>query len=205
MSALFIDLNQLEDPEVQQVLLNMLSGLTLQPRPSLNLPAGIEQFKGFSTQGQYSTLSHELPFQPILWKTGKYLPRLACSLTREEVSSHPTLHQMIETALRSHPLFENSQYESVWINHYRNGQDHTPYHQDSYDASVMMISVGAPRTLLTKQVSQGGEPVPRAQSWQCEDGDVTVFTPEWNDRHQHSVPKRTRVDEGRISIVVFLT
>lgn len=199
-SAIVVDPEQITDPELKAVLLKLLR---LELRPNLNLPQGIEQYQQFAPQGQYAALAAELPFQTVMWgQTPRPLKRLACRLTPAEMTQYPTLHQVVDSALRSHPIFANAHCDGLWINHYRNGLDVTPYHQDNYGSSVMMISIGGTRDLLTRKVTR--EKGERATKWVCNDGDITVFTPEWDQKNEHSVPERKTVATGRISIVVFL-
>lgn len=196
------------DPAVQELLRNLLQ-LNLSPAlnlsPSLNLPQGIEQYQQFAPQGQYAALAAEVPFQAMMWGQGRQarpLKRLTCRLSPDEMTHYPTLHRVVDSALCSHPLFENARCDGLWINHYRNGLDVTPYHQDNYGAAVMMISVGGTRDLLTRRTQRA--PGEKATKWACNDGDITVFTPEWDRDHEHSVPERKTAVTGRISIVVFL-
>jgi hypothetical protein len=88
----------------------------------------------------------------------------------------------------------------VWCNHYRSGNDWTPYHQDQYDDRHMFTySFGATRRFLCRPISGNGN---TTLSFDLVDGDLFYFSPQFDRTHKHSIPK-TKKDGSRISIVLF--
>lgn len=86
----------------------------------------------------------------------------------------------------------------IFFNLYRDGNDYTPYHKDSYGATVITVSYGRSRDFymkndVTKEVTQ----------WKLRSGDIFVFDEEDNDIHKHSIPQRKRISSSRISLVFF--
>lgn len=75
----------------------------------------------------------------------------------------------------------------VYLNYYRTGRDYTPAH--SHPGTVqLIISLGATRTLVV-----GKKEIPLAN------GDVAVF-----GSSVHGVPRDETINDGRISIALFL-
>lgn len=174
-----------------------------QPVEQPIIPNGIVHFKAIAPRGQYSKLVDVIPFQERMWGNTP-LKRLVCQLSREEINGIPLLEEIIQRSLTSpviNSLVRGRSFSGAWLNLYRDGQDYTPHHQDSYDADVLMISIGGTRRFLTKEKGTG---TPRARSWECDDGDIIIFTPEFNSKHTHSIPKTAQVVDPRISIVLFL-
>lgn len=74
----------------------------------------------------------------------------------------------------------------IYLNWYRDGNDYTPSH--SHDTCQLIISLGATRTLKVGNTN-----------FLSGNGDIIVF-----GKSLHGVPKEPEVEEGRISIAVFL-
>ena len=144
--------------------------------------------------GYHDRLLTELPFQQLIWK-GKEMHRYACSIDMSEVPKYPVLTELIAMTLSQSTTRTP---KGVWCNWYRNGEDYTPYHKDSYNTHVVNISCGATRDFCVKK---GG--VGTAQKYQCEDGDLIIFDPVWNAGHTHAVPARKLCKDSRISVVLF--
>ena len=186
--ALGRQLGRAVDPSVVQFVERPLS--------RFNLPDGIRHYPGIAPKNLYNSLL-TLPFQQINWK-GTPLHRLACRISSTELSQYPILFDTIQRTLCSQPGLNSLAFSSIWINHYRDGSDYTRYHQDSYGSYVCMISIGQTRRLLTKDLRTKA----RATGIDCADGDVVIFSPSWDNDHQHSVPA-TKKPGSRISIVLF--
>ncbi len=167
--------------------------------PTLS-PEGIKHYHKAVPTGCYDTLRKEFKNN---WKSPPVIrgTRKAFSLSAEEFSEYPTLTLLINQMMDNDALPIDKYPEGAWINLYRDGNDHTPWHQDSYGSTVVTISVGDQRKLKTRLKSKkDGE----GRTFVCEDGDVIIFSEEWNERNQHAVPRTKKENYGRISIVLFL-
>ena len=166
---------------------------------SLKIDGGIQHFKSLicpsDDMSWFSCLTDELPFKAASWK-GKPMKREVCGIGPEELDEYPTLERLMKNV---RDLFPNRRINGIFCNRYRTGEDYTPYHQDSYDSNVFNISFGETRDFLTKSINGGS-----STKYTAENGDIIVFTPDWNADHLHSVPVRKRVEHERISIVAFI-
>lgn len=151
--------------------------------------------KGFLPQvkaNHYLPRLLALPWQHVTWSTGRKLPRLTYSYSGGSAVLDE-LKSMIEGSF-------GVTIRSIWCNQYRNNQDYTPEHQDSYGGYVFTLSFGATRRLIFRnhQTNQKMEFV-------LENGDLNYFSPLMNATHKHSVPKGRKSDgDGvRVSVVFF--
>jgi len=141
-----------------------------------------------------SKLSKELEDH---WETPKVVKgtRKAMGMNMEDTLEFPVLtviiFQTIDTLGKPQP-------RSVWLNLYESGQDYAPWHRDSYEGEVAIISIGETRLFRTRV--NGGKKV---ESINFSDGDIIFFNPEWNETHQHTLPKTTKKVKERISVVLF--
>lgn len=161
---------------------------------------GIVHYKEAAIIGCFDALSQELKNKwqrpPVVKGT-----REAFSVGREDFNKYPILARVISNVWENPELRLKAQPSNAWINFYKDGTYYTPWHQDSYESTVVNISVGDTRSLLTKP-SRGEAAI--TEKYICEDGDVVIFTKEWNSEHKHCVPKTKKKSYGRISIVLFV-
>lgn len=143
----------------------------------------------------YTSLKDNLDFQERKWGNGNKLKRLVCSYNILEIQLIPALKEVVELA----ELYLDRKVYSVWCNYYRDGYDFTPYHKDSYNCDVAMLSFGSTRDLYFKHDTTG-----EVEKFKMGNGDIFTFTPEINKNYKHSIPERRRHKDGRISLVLFL-
>ena len=88
---------------------------------------------------------------------------------------------------------------SYFANYYRNGNDYTPYHSDQYgDYKLLTVSFGCSRDFYFKHNT-----TKEVVKYKINHGDVVIFSEQVNKDYKHSIPKRTRLQEERISILFF--
>lgn len=146
-----------------------------------------------------SNFAINIPWQEVIWgRTGRKLPRLTYKPSIPELFELiPEMTEVIAT------LCNNLQRPSIklhgcWLNYYRNGHDYTPFHRDSYDADIVLISFGATRTFAIKDNNGTATGLP------LNNGDVLIFDKEFDANHKHALLKETKVTEPRVSIVLFI-
>jgi hypothetical protein len=151
----------------------------------------LSNFLGNSGDEYYEKLLKEIPWTEVKWRTGKSLPRL---VHRGESKTLLELCNLIEINF-------NVKIAGIWSNLYRNGEDYTPYHQDSYaQKKTFIISLGAARDLCFKSIE-----TKNVEKYLTKSGDLIVFDKECNMKYKHSLPKRKMIKTPRISIVFFST
>lgn len=166
----------------------------------------IEVTKEFIDKSLTEYYFHELetciPWQTIMWKKGKILPRMCHRydpLANGPIEPLDQLIQMLNIKLKTN-------IEGCWCNLYRNGADNTPWHQDSYNADIFTLSFGSTRDCLVRTYEDNGTRWGKTGKSECitlNKGDLLFFDSKYDSHHQHSIPVRKRIDEPRISIVFF--
>lgn len=141
-------------------------------------------------------LLYTLPWAPFVIN-GRTMKRDVCRISPQDISMYPYLEDVVTRAVHSHDIVRGLPIAGVFYNYYKDGSNYTPYHQDSYGCTVLTVSFGGTRDFLTKELAGGP-----ATKYACEDGDIIIFTEDWNSRNRHSVPKRAKGDP-RVSVVVF--
>lgn len=139
-------------------------------------------------------LINNIPWREVYWKTNSKLPRLVASLPVEELLEYvPELISIVENVSIIGKIL------SCWLNYYRDGNDYTPYHKDSYQCTVLNISFGGVRKFSYKP-SNGGN----AQSYDMSNGDCIMFDQEFNDHYVHTLTKTKKQCQPRVSLVLFV-
>lgn len=140
-------------------------------------------------------LLRNIPWTQMTWSTGKSLPRLTYRYDGRVIPVLEELKGLVEVLL-------TTKVKGIWCNHYRNGQDWTPYHADTYGCHVFSLSFGASRDFFIREKGKSKT----RQTFNLKDGDGFYFTPEINLTHEHSVPKRSlkKCDSPRVSVVFFI-
>lgn len=136
-----------------------------------------------------------IPWKKVPWKSGGYLPRKVYSYMPK---SSPRIN-VLETLSSHVELLFNTKVLSIWCNLYEDGKDWAPFHQDSYGSDVYTISFGSTRRCIFESIETGEK-----TEYLLEDGDVLFFTPAYDEKHKHSIPKTTKVVGPRISVVLFV-
>lgn len=97
-----------------------------------------------------------------------------------------SLNQLIVATILTFQL-DPIDLEGVYLNWYKTGDDYTPSHSHLKSRQII-ISLGATRTLKVNK-----------KNYPLENGDIILF-----GTAAHGVPKEPEVEEGRISIALFL-
>jgi alkylated DNA repair dioxygenase AlkB len=92
------------------------------------------------------------------------------------------------------------EYDSLWLNLYRNGQDSTGWHRDRFscrrsECIVPVLTLGARRRFLIKPRTGGSSIAFKPGS-----GDLIVMGGRCQEDWLHSVPKELGIAERRISV-----
>ena len=105
-----------------------------------------------------------------------------------KIGTYPELDSIIFKSLKAcFPTENDVTVLGVYINYYRDGNDHAPSHSH-YKQKQCIISLGATRKLIVG-----------SKEYQMKNGDIACF-----GSGSHSVPKDTLCTEGRISIAIFM-
>lgn len=87
----------------------------------------------------------------------------------------------------------------VFLNYYVNGDEYAPYHADKYDCDTCLISLGTTRTLRYKKNT-----TKENTDFVLNSGDLLFVPNEINNNYKHSLLKTKKINNSRISILVFL-
>lgn len=88
--------------------------------------------------------------------------------------------------------------EGVFLNYYKDGNEYAPYHKDNYGCDVCLISLGTTRILRFKH-----DTTKENTDLILEDGTLLFIPNEIHSTYKHSLLKRTKLTEPRISILMF--
>jgi hypothetical protein len=86
-------------------------------------------------------LLYTLPWEPFRIR-GKIMNREVCKFTPEDLEPYPFLTHMVVRGMASSKATTGRNILGVFCNFYKDGGNHTPYHQDSYGCIVLTISFG---------------------------------------------------------------
>lgn len=181
--------------------MSFLLRFLIMKRDEYGIVYGLEEFehiKGFLDSQHADDIFEDLkkciPWQKVMWKTSRYLPRLVFRY-RDNNQRYEVIEELI---LYVEEVLETN-VNGVWCNFYQKGSDYTPYHQDSYGCHVLSLSFGDSRhfTLRDKNTKN-------IKKFNLSHGDAFYFTPEINKIHEHSLLKKSTTAEPRISVVFFI-
>jgi alkylated DNA repair dioxygenase AlkB len=89
--------------------------------------------------------------------------------------------------------------QGMFFNYYLNGDDYAPFHADKYGCDVVLLSFGVDRILRYKHNQSG-----QNTDFVLQTGDLIFIPDQVNNEYKHSLLKRIKVVEPRISVLVFL-
>lgn len=143
----------------------------------------------------FARLQKDVPWQTVQWRTNRNLPRLVHRI--EDFANAPEV-------LKELAIIAEAQFQCIvtagWCNLYRQGSDYTPPHQDNYEKYVITYSFGSSRRFICERIDDRTR-----MEFELENGDVFYFSPEFDRKHKHSIPKTMKTVGPRISIVFFCT
>lgn len=121
-------------------------------------------------------------------------------LTAEYRSLRRVPHEMLIAAARALSDRYGVEYDSLWLNLYRNGEDSTGWHRDRFscrrpECIVPVLTLGATRRFQLKPRAGGA-----ALSFSPNSGDLIVMGGRCQEDWVHGVPKLPEVLEPRISV-----
>ena len=111
-----------------------------------------KEFLDEDSDDYFERLKETVPWTKKEWKVGRFLPRMVYSYTPEIDPPNDALDELM---LLCSETYECNAY-AAWCNYYRDGNDHTPFHQDSYGKCVFTYSFGCSRTFVTQNIETGG-------------------------------------------------
>ena len=94
---------------------------------------------------------------------------------------------------------------SVWCNLFEDGDHHIDWHQDQYGCHTFVLSFGSPRKVLyrKKRGLLSSEKILAEHT--TTNGDMYYFSPVWDKKTEHCVPKMKESVGPRISLVFFVS
>jgi alkylated DNA repair dioxygenase AlkB len=121
-------------------------------------------------------------------------------LTAEYRSLDRVPHDMLTTAAAALSNYYSVEYDSLWLNLYRNGSDSTGWHRDRFscrrpECIVPVLTLGATRRFQLKPRAGGA-----SLSFSPHSGDLIVMGGRCQQDWVHQVPKLPEVLEPRISV-----
>lgn len=137
----------------------------------------------------FEDLKSIIPFQKV-----NFFKRSVCRIDVENFHMIPVICLLVDIVQANY----NKIVTGIFANLYE-GTDYCPYHADSYGTDVITASFGGKRDFYTKHNKSK-----EVTKYLLEDGDILFFNQEFNSNNKHSIPKRLRNKEERISIVFFV-
>lgn len=115
------------------------------------------------------------------------------------------LHPVIEKIKRQAELAAKTEFDTCFMNLYRDGTDHLGWHSDNSpemdDARpIAIVSLGAERQLWFREIPKEKGAEGEVTKLQLRHGSLCLMSPGMQDTHQHRVPKSDRECGPRISL-----
>ena len=131
----------------------------------------------------------------IKWQYSNYFKRYYKHIDYNILSNNNELLTIINNIENNF----NKKVYSIFLNKYENGLHYAPYHSDKYECDICLLSLGTTRILrykhnLTKDNTD----------YILKDKDLLYIPNKVNNYYKHSLLKRTKINEPRISILFFL-
>ncbi len=133
-------------------------------------------------------------------KNNNFFKRKVFHVDIDGLQRYPALRAII-TKFIKYTKIQFSEIQGIFMNLYENGNDYAPYHQDSYDTDrgLYTITLGGTRECLFKH-----NQTKHIDKYQLGDGDLFFFNNTYNNLHKHSIPKRKKMNDPRISILLMV-
>jgi alkylated DNA repair dioxygenase AlkB len=126
----------------------------------------------------------------IEWTRVDYFKRKVCHYSGENEALNKTLMNIAQQYQRN--------IDGAFLNLYEDGNDYAPYHADKYNRDTCLISLGTTRILRYKH-----NETKENTDYDLHSGDILFIPDETNRSYKHSLLKRTKMPDKRISILVF--
>lgn len=204
MRALF---DEIEPLRQQEDLFSSSGSLAIDPnftsarRTALDATSWVDLVPGWMTGAQrlFDELATAVPWSQhyrTLFEQRFLEPRL----TAEYRSLDLVPHSMLITAAAALSNYYGVEYDSLWLNLYRNGSDSTAWHRDRFscrrpECIVPVLTLGATRRFQLKPRAGGA-----SLSFSPHSGDLIVMGGRCQEDWVHQVPKLPDVLEPRISV-----
>ena len=171
---------------------------------------GMNEFDFFSNyipetqrnQTYFQRCKDEIPFDTMRWN-GFRLPQLAFlyDLSRDTPNKIPILDELISKLEKDY----GCNVVSVWCNLFEDGDHHIDWHQDQYGCHTFVLSFGSPRKVLyrKKRGLLSSEKILAEHT--TTNGDMYYFSPVWDKKTEHCVPKMKESVGPSISLVFFVS
>jgi alkylated DNA repair dioxygenase AlkB len=157
----------------------------------LILTMSLQIYPGLLSSSSYFTrLNSELSwvdFTPF----SKPLRQCASMTQCELLERYPDLTEIVQSITSQSVV-------GAFVNKYRNGRDHAPFHRDAYGVDTVVLSFGGSRDFHYKKKSE-------VEKYVLNDGDVLFFPQSVNLQGTHSIPQRAHQNNPRISMLCFLS
>jgi alkylated DNA repair dioxygenase AlkB len=186
-------------------LTDQLAGMSTQPRGEPCISHTKQYLDQEEATVRFQECLQQIPFHEMAWATGRNLPRLVyrydpnapLQAILTEMEETPPNIRVLDALIRRIEVESGRKIMGVFCNHYRDGSDYTPPHQDSYGFDVFTLSLGGSRDCHFHPLSGGP-----ADKYTLMNGDLLFFNLAANEVYKHSIPKRASA-EPRISLVFF--
>ena len=171
---------------------------------------GMDEFQFFPNyitdsipaQSYFQRCHDEIPFDTTKWN-GFRLPQLAFlyDLYHDNHNKIPVLDELINKLEREY----GCKVVSVWCNLFADGKHHIDWHQDQYGCHTFVLSFGSPRKVVyrKKRGLLSSEKILAERT--TTNGDMYYFSPIWDKKTEHCVPKMKEATSPRISLVFFVS
>jgi alkylated DNA repair dioxygenase AlkB len=170
-------------------------------RTALDATSWVELVPGWMTGAErlFDRLATAVPWSQhyrTLFEQRFLEPRL----TAEYRSLDRMPHDMLTTAAAALSNYYSVEYDSLWLNLYRNGSDSTSWHRDRFscrrpECIMPVLTLGATRRFQLKPRAGGA-----SLSFSPNSGDLIVMGGRCQQDWVHQVPKLPEVLEPRISV-----
>ena len=173
---------------------------------------GMNEFDFFSNyiteaaipkQSYFQRCQQEIPFDTMRWN-GFKLPQLAFLYdvySGNNQKKIPVLDELIAKLERDY----GCNVVSVWCNLFADGTHHIDWHQDQYGCHTFVLSFGSPRKVMYRKKRGMFSSEKILADHTTTNGDMYYFSPIWDQKTEHCVPKMKEATSPRISLVFFVS
>ena len=150
---------------------------------------GISHIKGALAHIDYNSIDKSVFEYISFFKRSVYRGEIG-----DKYSFNPIIKEIVEILMANLNIYPIA----YFMNFYKDGNNFAPYHADKYDMKAITVSFGSSRDFFMKNNETG-----IVTKFLLEHGDIFMFSKQVNDTHKHSIPKRTKLQGERISILFF--